>query len=1366
MSLKSQFAVTNRRAAMVAVTAVLLLGALLAAGYFVASGPLGERWARARLVRRLEQMTGGRVEVRTFRWNLASLEVEAEGITIHGLPPQGSQISAHPMTSVEAANYPWLHVERMDARMKIFSLLRRQIGLQALMIERPVLRIIIYPDGTSNTPKPRAMSGGDMGELFDLAAGTLEVREGRVIVNERSLPLDAVAEQVRVRLATAGKRRFQGSAEAASVEVRYSNLLKSGPGTMKFSIEPDQAIIESAVWGAGESRFEASGKLVNFANPQLTIAYTANLKLDQLAKLDEVKNSELKNLRGGTVSVKGTATYARRQLAVAGNIAARGVNWMSRDLAVQNINLGSEYRIDRENATFPNVFATMLGGTVNGLAEVRNWRAFEGATSRQQGSAKLHVVGMDLGNLAAASANSSLPLDKLKLRGRSSGEVEINWSGKAETAQARFNLNVASPPVRAVANPESVSAQRERAAGGDLPLSGRARGTYVFRSSTLQLDALDLEGPSMQLGVTGALAAKGSNARLRLSTNDIAAIAPLVQALSPRLVIPQGTTGEGSFAGTLTGSMKAPTVVGRLEGKNIEIPMPAPAGKSQAQSPRLRFDSAGADIRLSPDMLGFSNTTAQQGKSRFAFNGSARLSEGELIPSSLLQGRLTVRDGEIAELQLLGGRQDQYPASGTVNTLLQIGGTWSDPRAAGRVRITNGVFIGQPFQSLEATLLVGGGEITLDNLSMEQGSGRINGTLAYNWHTRGYRAQLAGSGFELGRVRQLQKSRLILSGQVDWKLHGEGTLDRPSIDGDARVQNLAVNGEKLGGITLEGTTSEQVLHVMARSQFSSGQFTLGGTIGLQHDFPAQLDLKLERVDVDGLLAQLLKGNITGHSAAEGTLRVEGPLRTPALLAMKGSFDQVSASVEGVRLSNSGPVEFQIRNQVLTLSQVKLVGQGTEITATGTAELKGRQRLNLNARGDVNLKLLQSFNPKLNSSGMANIELQVQGTASIPDARGRVTIQNGAITHVDLPNGLSDINGTLMFNQDRMEVESLTARSGGGEVVLGGFVNIGSQREVDLTARGREVRLRYPQGISSILNLDLHLTGGGNSYTLAGSVTVSRVGITPQFDLGYYMIKMKQPAQPDVISALNRLHLNLHVVSSSELQLDTSAAKLAGDVDFDVRGTAQRPVLLGRVNISEGEITHLGTRYQVNHADFTFSNPVRIEPVFDAELTTRVREYDVTLNFHGPPDRLSTTYRSEPPLPSADVVGLLATGQTRAESAQVIQPATTFTENEAQAFLGNALNAAVSDRVQKLLGVSRIRFSPPETVGAQTNPTARVTIEQQVARNVTLTYVTNLSQSSQQIIQMEYNVNRSVSVVATRDQNGIVSLDFRLRQRKK
>jgi len=54
----------------------------------------------------------------------------------------------------------------------------------------------------------------------------------------------------------------------------------------------------------------------------------------------------------------------------------------------------------------------------------------------------------------------------------------------------------------------------------------------------------------------------------------------------------------------------------------------------------------------------------------------------------------------------------------------------------------------------------------------------------------------------------------------------------------------------------------------------------------------------------------------------------------------------------------------------------------------------------------------------------------------------------------------------------------------------------------------------------------------------------------------------------------------------------------------------------------------------------------------------------------------------------------------------------------------------------------------------------------VKENITLTYTTNVAQTSQQIIQGEYNITRDLMIVGIRDYNGVVSFEFRVRQRKR
>jgi translocation and assembly module TamB len=325
-----------------------------------------------------------------------------------------------------------------------------------------------------------------------------------------------------------------------------------------------------------------------------------------------------------------------------------------------------------------------------------------------------------------------------------------------------------------------------------------------------------------------------------------------------------------------------------------------------------------------------------------------------------------------------------------------------------------------------------------------------------------------------------------------------------------------------------------------------------------------------------------------------------------------------------------------------------------------------------------------------------------------------------------------------------------------------------QLSFNLTAQGQDIRMRYPQGVSSTGNLDLRLTGTPNNSNLSGDITITRFGFNNQFDLGLYIAKSNRPIETPRNSVLNNLHLNVHVMSTPELQVQSSMAKVSGNVDLRVRGSAVNPVVLGRVTLTEGQLTLNGQKYSLQRGDITFNNPAHTEPVIDAEVMARVRDYDITLGVHGPVTHLATNYRSDPPLPEADIINLLAFGKTREESAiAASQTSTTFTDSVSNAVLGQAINSAVSSRVQKLFGVSRIKISP-ELGGSTTttNPSAQLTIEQTVSNKVTITYVTNLAQSSQQSIFVEYNLSPAVSLIAGRDQYGVVSFDVRIRQRKR
>jgi translocation and assembly module TamB len=232
---------------------------------------------------------------------------------------------------------------------------------------------------------------------------------------------------------------------------------------------------------------------------------------------------------------------------------------------------------------------------------------------------------------------------------------------------------------------------------------------------------------------------------------------------------------------------------------------------------------------------------------------------------------------------------------------------------------------------------------------------------------------------------------------------------------------------------------------------------------------------------------------------------------------------------------------------------------------------------------------------------------------------------------------------------------------------------------------------------------------------------------------------------------------MHISSSPQLNFQNAFAKLAGDVNLRLRGTMASPSLLGEVSITEGSALIAGTRYDLERGDITFTNPVRIEPVIDLSATAHVEDYDISLGLHGSPQKLSVSYRSDPPMPEADVVALLALGHTASQQRLYTQQQEQAISNPTtDALLGGALNATVSSRIQKLFGAGSVKIDP-NYLGAFGNSTSRVTVEEQLGRNVTLTYATDVNTTSQQLLQAEVAINHHVSLVVARDESGVFSM---------
>jgi translocation and assembly module TamB len=1330
--------------------AVLVLAlAALAAVRYVHSVEFHER-ARQFAVTQLEQATGGRVELARVEWNLARLEFELDGLQIHG--------------TESASEAPLLRVEQARARVKWAALLRGRIALRELQVLHPRAHVDVYKDGSTNLPGAKLRNSRQAGpgeELFRLAIDQASLSDGVLQWNEERVKVNGTALGVFLELAyRPADNHYEGAAKVGEVRVQLPEWEPMVLGAeANFRLYPDRVEVPRLRVSQGHSWMEASGAVNRSGSPVAQFAYRAAGDAGELARLIRYRE-----LESGAVQVSGEGTFRwgrgaaidAGEYAVVGKAQAAGVTWANSTVRLEKMNGGLAFTLDRDRFNISSIFATALGGTVHGKLDASHVNGKESA-----GHIELETTGVQLGEALQVFSSRQLPLARLRLAGVVSGPLLATWQGDMRNARMEVKLGVQPLNRR-----------------GELPVTAAAQGTFDFKRVALELHNLEASDGTTHLTAHGRLAAN-SELEVDVASVALSELSPMVAAWrgSRARDLPVEFGGGVEFRGSLRGRLEQPTVAGHLVLRDFTSLLRRWEQKAGDAVPvehivRTHWDLLEGDVEYSQRRESLRNGMLRHGVASMGVDASIGLVNGGYDMSQPFSAHVRMNSTDASELQAMVGAN--YPVTGHVSGDVQVSGTPSQLHGSGRIAISDGSAWRQAVREARADVNFTEDQAQLRNIVVKSDAMQLTGAASINVATHEFGFDLKGTEVKIESLQVVRESKIRATGQATFEATGSGTPSAPVINGRLRLRKVAVNGQPLGDMNLDAVTRGAEMTVTARSNFKDAEVNLDGQIHLRGQMPMHVSGDVRSANLN-LLESYLPLRHGAASEMKAHLEATGEALRPRDMTAELVVERWTTTYAGIGVSNDGPIRLKMANEVVHVEQFRISGeQGTRfLQVHGEVQLGGKREIDLSAEGSVNLKLLESADPNLIASGVANLNLQANGTLERPLLRGRLNVQNAAINYVDFPNGLNDITGTLVFNEDRLQVQELTARTGGGLLHCGGFITLSAAQGLgfNLSASGHEIRLRYPEGLSSTADAALLLTGSMKSAVLSGNITVIRMGLNPQFDFATYLVKgMRGAPAQKIDSPLNNLHMDVHVTSTPELQVQTSLARVSGNVDLHMRGTASRPVVLGRVNLLEGFIYFNATKYRMERGDLTFTNPVTIDPTLDVDLSARVRDYDITLGFHGPISRLTTSYRSDPPLSSSDILSLLALGRTSEETANPAlmgtsqyQPA--VSESASTALLGQALNATVSSRVQRLFGVSRLKIDP--NVGGPLNSgLARVTVEQQISNNLTLTYISNLNQSSQQIIQFEYNINKDVSVVGMRDQTGVLSFDVLLRKRHK
>jgi outer membrane protein assembly complex protein YaeT len=485
-----------------------------------------------------------------------------------------------------------------------------------------------------------------------------------------------------------------------------------------------------------------------------------------------------------------------------------------------------------------------------------------------------------------------------------------------------------------------------------------------------------------------------------------------------------------------------------------------------------------------------------------------------------------------------------------------------------------------------------------------------------------------------------------------------------------------------------------------------------------------------------------------------------------LAALEGriTFPELEVAFEGLTLGQQQVSTIALSGGTARIEQFTLTGSVGTVSATGTVGLTDARPINVDANGNLNVAVVSLFTDAVRAEGDTTLQIAARGTIAEPELNGFVDLADATFL-VDEPTvAAENVNARVDLTGRRIAISGLTGRLNGGSLNGSGHIEFGTGGIADASLElvTDDVAFDAPLDLRSLSDATVTLSKSGDQYVLGGQITLSEAGLTGDinFDEGL-LAAMNARRSLDLTEQRNPLleqvRFDLNIDTATPILVDNNLARAEVTADLRLIGTPYEPGLAGRLTVlEEGEIALNERRYAVERGVITFIGERRIQPSFDLLLNTSARNYDITIAVTGIPGETETSLTADPTLPEPDIMSLLVTGRTleemRGEEFEVAR-------EQVLSYLAGRVGSQLGRGLQRATGFDTVRIEP-NLIANETNPSARLTVGEDIADDVELIYSVNLTDSTDQIWVVEYDVTRRFQTRGVRQPDNSYRFDLR------
>ncbi len=1193
---------------------------------------------------------------------------------------------------------------------------------------RPRIALVQFPDGSWNLPPGLSRPAGSGG--LSVRIGELVVQNGVFEYDGRRTGLDGRLEGFAAELASQPPNRYRGTfaCRRATLRLPHDEPLVFGVD-LAFRLSPASGLqVESLRIDGDFGELRASGSVESLKDPALRMRVSADL---HVAEVERIFHSEL--------GFSGDAAL-EAELAVPPSGAFR----ITGHLSVPKLSAG-QFPIGDFAATVlarPESLVAHIdrgryaGGDLTGVYRIDSLASGAGPQPM--------TLSLDGKGISVERFFGDIHLPGTGLSGSAAMSATLRWTeGGIAHASGAARLAIAPGPAASIV----------RGRFG-IPIGGG--GNLPIVDGRIGFEAAQFHFPVSSLEVTGGLRIGQwlPDFDFILRSRDLAEFDRIFQnfvAASGSSPAPLGFGGSGEVEGHIAKSWGDPELTARFSAEN-------------ARYGGVLFGSVRGATDMHDGAFVFHPLRVYDGNATLSLEGTARYRRDPKRPT--LDFVLTAKDYPVT--RMLDYLDLHYPIEGRLTGSFPLVGSPPDAvSGSGAAALDDAVLWGQKVPRLTGRMALTPGHFSLDDIRAELGGGGLGGRIAIAFKEKTFEARAAGDGVPIQSLEALGRFGEDISGRLSFEISGSGTFSRPDLTASATLSEATFFGHAIPE-ELSPRLALRVAHGVVDGTASvPGHATLAvkGDAGAT---PVVLDVSIDAPD----LAALLRFTPATLPVADGgALAARGRVRLPSV---EGEQPSGEFSVTALRLdagdrkgivATDGDVSLSIAGGRVTVGDLHAVGQGVDVRLRGSLDLSGEKpALDARATGTADASVLGLVAPDLGLGGRFVVDLAASGPASSPSFNGTIRIEDGRYRVAGY--SFEEIEGSVRMHGSAGEIEGVRAKVADGEAFLAGSFRLdgASLKEFRLTAQGRRIGVRAIPALRLTVDADLVATGNESGNQLRGEVTLLRG--TYSKDVEVTLSDLIERSRPTGVIAvrdpwMERTTLDVRIVSAAALEVRNNLARLSGTVDLRARGTLADPSLLGQVILDEGgRVVFSDIRYEIEAGTLTFSNVSRIAPFIDVRARAEVKGYNLVVLLAGTWPRISANFTSDPPLANDAILGLLLSGSPP----DTRNP--TDTANQLVSAAGGAVAGAVTgglrEQTRRLFKLDRFQIDPVFT-GSQVT-TVRSTIGKQITQDLSVTSSIALDSSKEPIVRVEWQATNDILVQLIRDENGILSISVRRRQR--